>query len=113
ARVRAEPAWEPFRHRLGDVEREMPAPGMADDVRRLPAERVEDAAGILHISRHRVRPPHRGRLPPPLPPLPPGRVEAAAGILHISRHRVRPSYRGRLLPSLLVPRDVVLVRELV
>ena len=57
----------------------MPAPRMADDVRRLPVERVEDAAGVLDIR----------------------------------RHRVGPFLRRRLLASLLVPRDVVLLRELV
>ena len=57
----------------------MPAPRVADDVRTLPAERVEDATGILDIRRHRAR-------------------------------RFR---RGRLESSLLVPRDVVLLGELV
>ena len=52
---------------------------MADDVRLLPTERVEDAAGIFDIR----------------------------------RHRVGPFHRRRLLSSLLVPRDVVLLRELV
>ena len=57
----------------------MPAPGVTDHVRLLPAEDVEDAAGILDIR----------------------------------RHRERPFSRRRRLPSLLVPRDVVLLRELV
>ena len=78
-RVDGKHAEEPLRHRLRDVEREVPTPRMADDVRRLPAERVEDAAGIPDIR----------------------------------RHRVRPFRRRWLLPSLLVPRDVVLLRELV
>jgi hypothetical protein len=52
---------------------------VADDVRALPAERVEDAAGISDIH----------------------------------RHGVRPVCRRRLETSLLVPRDVVLLRELV
>ena len=57
----------------------MPAPGMADDPRLVPAERVEHATGVVHVD----------------------------------RHRVRPYRRGRRLPSLLVPRDVVFLRELV
>jgi len=52
---------------------------VADDIRRLPAERVEHAAGVADVRRHRV------------------------GTFH-SR---------RLEPALLIPRDVVLLRELV
>ena len=54
-RVNGKHAEEPLRHRLRDVKGEVPAPRMADDVRLLPTERVEDAAGI-DIRRHRVRP---------------------------------------------------------
>ena len=42
-----------------------------------------------------------------------GSFEDAAGIPDIRRHRVWPFHRRRLLPSLLVPRDVVLLRKLV
>ena len=45
--------------------------------------------------------------------LPTERVEVAAGILDVRRHRVGPFNRRRLLSSLLVPHDVVLLRELV
>jgi hypothetical protein len=71
-------AEEPLRHRLRNVESEVPAPGMAHNVRRLPAECVEDAAGIRDIS----------------------------------RDRIGPFRRRRVEPSLLVPRDIVLPREL-
>ena len=57
----------------------MAAPRVADDAGPLPAERVEDAACVADVFRHRVGPFHR---------------------------------RGRE-PSLLVPRDVVLLRQLV
>ena len=46
-------------------------------------------------------------------PSPSRGVEDAAGIFDIRRHCVGPFRRRRLLPSLLVPRDVVLFRELV
>ena len=45
--------------------------------------------------------------------LPTERVEDAAGILDVRRHGVGPFRRRRLLSSLLVPRDVVLLRKLV
>ena len=45
--------------------------------------------------------------------LPAERVEDAASIADIRGHRVRPFRRRRREPSLLVPRDVVLLCELV
>ena len=57
----------------------MTAPRMADDVRLVPAERVEHTTGVVHVC----------------------------------RHGVRPFRRRRREPALLVPGDVVLLRELV
>ena len=78
-RIDGEHTEEPVGHRLGDVEREVAAPGVPDDVRLLPAERVEHAAGVADVR----------------------------------RDRVGPFHCRRLEPSLLVPRDVVLLCELV
>ena len=78
-RVDGEHAEEPLRHGFRDVEGQVPAPRVADDVRPLPAEPVEDAPGIADVR----------------------------------RDGVRPFRRRRLEPSLLVPHDVVLLRELV
>ena len=45
--------------------------------------------------------------------VPTERVEHAPGVVHVGRDRVRPFRRRRREPSLLVPGDVVLLRELV
>ena len=78
-RVDGEHAEEPLRHGFRDMEGQVPAPRVADDVRPLPAEPVEDAPGVRDVR----------------------------------RDGVGPLRRRRLEPSLLVPRDVVLLRELV
>src|SRR6185312_14038536 len=55
-RIDAEDAEHAVRQRLGDVQGEVTAPRVTDDVRLVPAERVEDASSVVDVGRHRVRP---------------------------------------------------------
>ena len=84
---------------------------VADRAERVDGEHAEEPL------RHRLGN-VKGEVPAPgmadhVCPLPPERVEHTPGIPDIRRHRVGRCRRRRLLPSLLVPRDVVLLRELV
>jgi hypothetical protein len=85
-------------------------------VRRLPIRAVRRRAPRTGDP---ARPPRRvGRDAGPTNTHDPGlvpteRVEHTPGVVHVGRHRVRPFGGGRRLPSLLVPDDVILLRELV
>src|SRR5262249_61969067 len=54
--IDAEDTVEAVRHRFGNVESEVAAPRVTDHVRLFPAERVEDAPGVVDVGRYVVRP---------------------------------------------------------
>src|SRR6185437_7768613 len=65
-RIDGEHPEDPVGNRLGDVEREVAAPRVADDICRLPAELVEHAARVADVRRDRVRTFYRRGLEPSL-----------------------------------------------